>query len=387
MALLNNTIQDYAWGSRVYLAGLRGEEASSKPEAELWMGAHPKAPSRIGDIPLDQVIRQDPEGVLGPKIVARFGAQLPFLFKLLAAAQPLSIQAHPNLEQAREGFARENEAGIPIDAPHRNYRDPNHKPEIICALTEFWGLNGFRAPGEIIQLFAGVEHEQAALLRDDLRRRGDEALRDVMKRLWELPLDEKKQLVQTVLAAAAAGRVPEPERSWLEKVNTFYPGDVGVLGVLLLNLVHLQPGQAMFCEAGILHAYLEGLGVELMANSDNVLRGGLTSKHVDIPELMRVLHFQSRQVAVLTPDENGYYPSSVEEFRLRKLNIEGAAVYTPDRAASILVCTEGRFELVTEAPFVSLQLGPSASVFCCASSPPVRIEGTGVLYAAEVNLP
>jgi mannose-6-phosphate isomerase len=290
MYRLNNRLQYYDWGSHTAIQSLLGRDAD-KPVAEMWMGAHSSAPSivqqRDGDVKLDTLIASDPPAMLGPVVAERFANHLPFLYKLLAADKCLSLQAHPNSEQAQAGFARENNLGIPIDAPHRNYRDNNHKPEILCAISEFWGLNGFRPLDDMMALLHNVKlpaiADELAMLQ---ATPSQDALRHVFGRILRLNTDRRHALVQDLVTAAAKRQHERSEFEWILRINQDYPDDPGILCVLLLNLIHLQPGQAMYSEAGNLHAYLHGFGVELMANSDNVLRGGLTTKHVDPDELL-----------------------------------------------------------------------------------------------------
>ena len=280
IGLLKNTIQEYAWGSRSAIPELLGQSVpADKPQAELWMGAHPKAPSQVffDGIwrSLPEVIQESPEETLGQKVAARFSNELPFLFKVLAAAKPLSIQAHPNKEQAWQGFARENELGIPFDAPHRNYRDDNHKPEIICALTPFWALNGFRRIEETLSLLEEAKIAGLAEIVSFLRSHSN---RDGLKKFFNhlMTMDSGKQgkIVEQAVNFAEKQTPEKPSWTWMIKLNEAYPGDIGVLSPLFLNLVRLEPQQAMYLPAGELHGYLEGVGIELMANSDNVLRGG-----------------------------------------------------------------------------------------------------------------
>ena len=282
IALLRNGIRDYSWGSRTAVAELLGRPVpSDRPEAELWIGAHPSLPSAamIGGEPrpLDGVIGDDPVAALGPAAARRFDNRLPFLLKYLAAAEPLSIQAHPNLDQAREGFDREEQEGIPIDAAHRNYRDRNHKPEITLAITPFWALTRFRRPEQIIRLTRRVESRELAALAAGLAGRGEAGLKLLFESLMTAPAERQAKIVRAVVLAArvAVGREdPDPVWQWILQLQEAYPDDVGVACPLLLNLVRLDPGEALFTGPGELHAYLDGVGIELMANSDNVLRGG-----------------------------------------------------------------------------------------------------------------
>lgn len=359
MDLLDNPVRPYAWGSRTVIADLLGEPSpSAHPQAELWLGAHPADPSRIVHAGghrsslLDEVAA-DPEGALGADRAEKWRERLPFLLKVLAADEPLSLQAHPSAAQAAEGFARENAAGIPVDAPDRNYRDASHKPELICALTRFHALVGFREPPATVELLRALDvpvlgpHVELLAAQPDA-----DGLRALFTTWITLPQSMLDVLVPAVqegcvrLAADAGSPWVTEARSVLE-LSERYPGDAGVLAALLLNRVTLEPGEALFLPAGVLHAYLAGAGVEIMANSDNVLRGGLTPKHVDVPELVRVLNFAAAPPPVLRGIQDGpwlCYDTPAEEFRLRRW--EGPAsdepLPVPDGSARILLCTAGR---------------------------------------------
>ncbi|RMH76263.1 MAG: mannose-6-phosphate isomerase, class I, partial [Actinomyces sp.] len=293
VAALDGVVRHYDWGSPEAIPRLCGLAPDGRPWAELWLGAHPSAPAAVGPgrTPLDRLVAADPQGQLGPVVAERFGT-LPFLLKVLAAARPLSLQAHPTLDQARRGFAREEAAGIPVDAPHRSYRDRSHKPELICALTTFDALCGFRHPVRTLalldELATGALDPVRAALADSPDAVG---LSRVLRHLLELDAAEAATLVESVVAACAAADGSEfaRERRTALRLAELYPGDAGVVTSLLLNRVTLRPGQALFLGAGNLHAYLGGVGVEIMANSDNVLRGGLTTKHVDVPALLEVV--------------------------------------------------------------------------------------------------
>lgn len=325
MLRLINKIQNYAWGSLDALPSLLGQPPDGQPQAELWLGAHESAPSLAGGKPLDAVISAAPERLLGAQVAARFGGRLPFLLKVLAAAQPLSLQAHPSQAQAREGFAKENASAIPLRAPHRNYKDPHHKPELICALTEFHALCGFRKVEDSVRLLRGLGVDTTKLEREGLRA----FFTHVMK---------------TRVSLTKVRRVEgfERECALAEQLLAAYPGDPGLIGALLLNYVVLQPGEALFLTAGNLHAYVRGTGIELMASSDNVLRGGLTPKHVDVPELLRVLDFTDGPVRVWRDD----YAAPVDDFRLSRLQVDGEVTLPP--AAQILLVISGSVTLAGE---------------------------------------
>ncbi|MBW2026968.1 MAG: mannose-6-phosphate isomerase, class I [Deltaproteobacteria bacterium] len=279
ISLLRNPIQHYAWGSKTAIPKLLNiPNPERNPMAELWMGAHPKAPSQVCVdgrwISLIDVIASSPESVLGSEVARRFDSQLPFLFKILAAAEPLSIQVHPNKQQAIEGFTKENELGISLDAPYRNYRDDNHKPELLCALTPFEALKGFRPVGEALALMETIAVPELSPLVDGLRNHPDmDGLKRFFRILMKMGKSEQARMVSRVVERAKEKARERRELYWVMELGKKYPGDVGVLSPLFLNLIYLEPGQAMFLPAGELHAYLGGTGLEIMANSDNVLRG------------------------------------------------------------------------------------------------------------------
>jgi len=393
---LQNSVMPYAWGSRTAIADLTGRPVPSpQPEAELWMGAHPKAPSQVicdgHTVSLRDWIAQAPEAILGENVIRRFGNQLPFLFKVLAAAEPLSIQAHPNMAQARTGYERENRAGIPLDAPQRNYRDGNHKPEILCALTEFWGVNGFRAIDDLRRQLKRYCPDTLALFFDELdRTRPEKTLRHLFARMLELQGQTKKNTIAEALDRAGTAWPEDPISRWVLKLSKAYPGDIGILAPIILNLVGLAPGQAMYLPAGQLHAYLEGVGIELMANSDNVLRGGLTPKHIDRDELMEVLCFQSSDPGVMraqpsSPTE-ACFLTSAAEFALVKLTINAGCRHEalPDRNIEILIVFDGRatLEVVDTGEEFPLHRGDSLLIPAAAAA--YRISGQAEIYKATV---
>lgn len=388
MDRLTNTIRPYAWGSTTAIPGLLGVAPTGEPQAEMWMGAHPGAPSRLdrgaGETSLPDVIAADPEGELGAATVRKFGPALPFLLKLLAAGAPLSLQVHPDLAQARAGFEDEERRGVPADAPHRNYKDANHKPELVCALTPFDGLCGFRPPLEAADLLEGLGVNSLKPYVDLLRAHPEEAaLREVLTAVLTA---DRAEMARTVTdAAAAAERLGGPYAPYAALVHD-YPGDPGVIAAMLLNHVRLQPGEAMFLGAGIPHAYLDGLGVEIMANSDNVLRCGLTPKHVDVPELLKVVLFEPGDPALLRPEGNGeeVYETPIDEFRLSRFVLApaGAPRPVPDTTPQILLCTAGA-PTARSPKSGELALTPGESVFVPAGEK-VELSGSGTVFRATV---
>ncbi|MFE4817079.1 mannose-6-phosphate isomerase, class I [Streptomyces sp. NPDC056704] len=381
MDRLGNTVRPYAWGSTTAIPRLLGVEPTGEPQAEMWMGAHPGAPSRTARGPLDEVIAEDPEKELGRAAVAKFGPRLPFLLKILAAGAPLSLQVHPNLEQAKEGYEDEELRGVPISASHRNYKDANHKPELICALTEFDGLCGFRNPDETAELLAGLDVDSLKPYVDLLHAHPeDAALREVLTAVLSADPDDMAHTVTEVAAACAhLGGAYAPYAD----LAHHYPGDPGVIAAMLLNYVQLQPGEALFLGAGVPHAYLNGLGVEIMANSDNVLRCGLTPKHVDVPELLRVVRFEAGDPGVLrpeaSPDGEEVYATPIDEFRLSRYALaEGAAPHDLTRdTPQILLCTSGSVRADGNT------LAPGESVFVPAGEK-AEVFGSGTIFRATV---
>jgi len=399
MDLLDNVIQPYAWGSRTALAELLGQPTPSATcQAELWMGAHPGAPSRVRrgaeGRSLLELIRAAPERELGGVVARRFGGELPFLFKVLAAESPLSLQTHPSLAQAREGYARENSLGLALGAPHRNYKDPNHKPELTCALTPFDALCGFRRADETLALFDSLGLESLAPLLAPLRQSPDaHGVARMFEALMTWPRERRGALVAEVLEACAVGARREgrfrEELRQAVRLGELYPGDPGVVGALMLNLVRLQPGEAIYLPAGNLHAYLGGVAVELMANSDNVLRGGCTPKHVDVPELLRVLDFQCGPVRTLVAapgqDSESVYPTPTEEFRLSRFELRPGLAPCPERRGpEILLCAKGSARLSLAGETIALPRG--SSVFVSAADGAYTLEGEGLVFRATSGL-
>jgi len=376
---LVNPVRPYAWGSRTVLAALQGRPVPSPaPEAELWIGAHPADPSTVtrpdGPLSLAALVEADPAGTLGEPVARRFGARLPFLLKLLAAAEPLSLQAHPDAERARERHA----AGDP------NYVDPYHKPELLVAVSEFEALCGFREPA----LAAGLLDALAVPRLDPIvarLRAGD--LRAAAAGLLGWPEQERSDLVKAV--ATAAGPLTGDEGyGVVGRLAGHYPDDVGVVVSLLLNHVRLRPGEAIWMPAGNLHAYLCGSGVEVMATSDNVLRGGLTPKRVDVPELLRVLRFTPLTDPLVRPGAVApgvvSWPARAAEFRLFRADLGGdvPAVELRLDGPRTVFCLDGDV-VADDGSAVALPAG--AAAFGRAGRP-LRLTGTGTAFIATTNL-
>ena len=392
---LGNPIREYAWGSRSAIAELLGQPAPSpRPQAEIWMGAHPKDPSRArcrGDwVLLPDLMREDPVGFLGEPVAARFDGELPFLFKVLAAAQPLSIQAHPDREQAREGFERETAAGIALGARERNYPDPHPKPELICALSPFSALCGFRPIHEIALAFRELQVDAFATEVESLEREGDsKALERFFSAVWNAAAGRIERAIDQVVTNAER-RSEDPATRWMNAIAALYPGDAGVLAPLFLNLVVLAPGEAMYLGAGELHSYLEGFGIEIMGNSDNVLRGGLTAKHVDVSELCRVLRFEPREAEILLPREisagEQVFETPAAEFELAALSVKKGRPWrsASSRGVEILLAIEGEMTITDRGVGESFAMPRGASVLIPNSVECYELAGAGVVYRAGV---
>ncbi|MER1974686.1 mannose-6-phosphate isomerase [Pseudocitrobacter faecalis] len=384
MQKLINSVQNYAWGSKSALTELYGiANPDNLPMAELWMGAHPKSSSKITDNQgtvrsLRDVIDADKATLLGREVAERFG-ELPFLFKVLCAAQPLSIQVHPNKRASEIGFAKENAAGIAMDAPERNYKDPNHKPELVFALTPFLAMNAFREFNEIVSLLQPVAGAHTAIAHF-LEQPNGTRLSELFASLLNMQGEEKARAL-AILRSALASQQGEPWQT-IRVISEFYPDDSGLFSPLLLNVVKLKPGEAMFLFAETPHAYLQGTALEVMANSDNVLRAGLTPKYIDIPELVANVKFEAKPAAELLtqPVKNGPeldFPIPVDDFAfsLHDLNSQPTAI--AQQSAAILFCLEG--EALISKGGESLHLKPGESAFISAAESPIQVSGNGKL--------
>ncbi|EOY5458379.1 mannose-6-phosphate isomerase [Cronobacter turicensis] len=384
MQKLINSVQNYAWGSKTALTELYGVASpEGLPMAELWMGAHPKSSSKIQDDQgrtraLREVIDADKTALLGALVAERFG-ELPFLFKVLCADQPLSIQVHPNKQASEEGFARENAAGIPLDAAERNYKDPNHKPELVFALTPFLAMNAFREFSEIVSLLQPVAGAHTAIAHF-LAEPNADRLRDLFAGLLNMQGEEKSRAL-AVLKSTVASQQGEPWDT-IRFIAQFYPDDSGLFSPLLLNVVKLNPGEAMFLFAETPHAYLQGVALEVMANSDNVLRAGLTPKYIDIPELVANVKFVAKPAAQLLtqPEKDGAaleFPIPVEDFAFSLHDLQSQPQRLAQESAAILFCVEG--EAVLSKGDERLTLKPGESAFVAANESPVNVSGVGRL--------
>jgi mannose-6-phosphate isomerase len=387
MERLTGVIQPYAWGSRTAIPEFLGVEPTGEPQAELWFGAHPLAPSAVDGEPLDKLVAHDPVRVVGRASVEAFGPRLPFLLKIIAAAQPLSLQAHPSREQAAAGYAREQAAGVPRDAPQRTYRDGWPKPELLCAFVETDALCGFREPAATYQMFEKLAVDRALTLvaaLADADVPAAERLRVAFSRLLRLTPDERS-VISELAQAAEAIQEPDDIASFARtasELNTYHPGDPGVLAALLMNRITLQPGDALFMPSGNLHAYLSGGGVEIMANSDNVMRGGLTPKYVNVDELLAVLDFTPGLRGLITPLEESpgvwRYPTPAPEFTLWRLEPHAESAAVPAAGSGrILLVTDG--ELTAMSTTTRLDLGRGEAALLSAGEE-AAVTGRGTAF-------
>lgn len=396
IGLLKNIVKEYSWGSYTAIPRLLGKRPPyDKPQAELWMGAHPSGSSMIktesGWKSLSDLIKKYPDEILGKDCVKKYGAELPFLFKILAASQPLSIQAHPNRTQAKEGFRRENSQGIPPDSFSRSYKDENHKPELVCALTDFEALCGFRKISDIIFFFKKACPETLGRATAGLKKSPDPSgLRRFISGLMKMNGDRKKRIISEAAKNAARLAPDEPAFGRTTQLIESHPDDIGALSPFYLNLVRLSPGQAIFLPARQLHAYLEGAALELMAGSDNVIRGGLTQKHIDPGELFKIMNFRSHRVNIILPEKkrNEYiYKTPAREFALSMISIDGRRGYAGSRRrnAEIILCAEGK-AVITCMKGERLNVSRGKSFIVPASAKDYRIDGNATLYKAQIPL-
>jgi len=398
---LKNNVKNYDWGSADWIPELlRQKNTGHIPYAELWMGVNPSAPSRA-ELPngekgplLSDLINRDKVTFLGIETAQKYGT-LPFLFKVLAAEKPLSIQAHPNLRQARDGFEKENLKGIPLDAPNRNYKDPCDKPEIICALGSFGALCGFRDVREICFLFEILSMECEGILKQGfekliftLKRQDGNPLKDFLSSLFSMNSEWLE-----ILCPFLKKQQEHLERDFQEYKNEwelcvylseFFPRDHGILAPLYLNIVELAQGEAMYIPAGVLHSYIRGMGIELMANSDNVLRGGLSSKHIDAAELFSILEFSEFKPDIMKlPDPVPFrftYPAPIGDFSLSVIHGLGTAISYNEAGPSILIVTAGHLTINQSIP-----LDTGESVFI-PSLKSLEFSGTFTAYLASVKI-
>ena len=380
---LQNKIKHYEWGSLNLIPQFIGEENSKGvPYAELWIGTNKGAPSKVYGKTLHCKM-VDLEEISG---------ELPFLFKLLAVEKPLSIQVHPNKTQAEEGFKREEEAGLPLQSPARNYKDPNHKPEILCAVSPFTLMAGFRKPEEIqksLEELITMIPQIKEIITPLLHSLKNCPLHDFFRILFnfsEIELEYITNLINekviiTEIGVGEHGKVISVYQ-WklMKKLAALYPKEIGILSPIFMNLITLKPGQSIFVPAGLLHCYISGFGVELMANSDNVLRCGLTPKYVDIPEVLKIVDFNPHKLPVSSPDNSSWYCYShpCKEFTLAFMRCDGSEKLFPEKGPAICIVTEG--ELLADG----IKIKKGESFFIPKEAESLSFSGNFSLFAALV---
>ncbi|WP_277209690.1 mannose-6-phosphate isomerase, class I [Isoptericola croceus] len=394
---LDNPLRRYDWGSPTRIPTLLGTAPDGRPVAELWLGAHPSAPSRTAGVPLHELVRSEPVAMLGRRVSDRFGPRLPYLLKVLAADRALSLQVHPRAHLARAGFNRENRLGIAPGSPERSFHDDQHKPEMVVALTEFDGLAGFRTPRTALDLLAGLDGPLVAQVRAALEAdRSPTGMRSAFTHLLAARTSSHcphavATTVEAVRERLAAGSPSARADATVLALADQHPGDPGALASLLLNRVTLDPGEALFLPPGEVHAYLSGLAVEVMASSDNVLRAGLTTKRVDSEALLACASFAPRPPAVPERTTSGThgtvhtYRAPVTEFALTLADLDGTvAVDLPGAGPRVVLCLGGKVELHASAVAEPSALPRGASVFVPHDAGSLRVSGAGHVVCAWV---
>lgn len=411
MFRLGGVPRHYAWGSTTAIPELLGVPAGDEPIAELWFGAHASSPSPVGHAgaTLADLLAEDPESQLGADVIARFGEGLPYLLKILAAEQPLSLQVHPNREQARVGFAVEQAAGVPLDAPERCYRDANHKPEVWFALGPVEALCGFRAPRRAAELFEGLEaplaRSIARMLREDPSPSGVRTVFTALLSTQTRPDAEAVSAVARACQARLDNSSPSPRADGnVVLLEREHPGDPGVVASLLLNPVSLQPGESVFIPAGGVHALLHGTVVELQASSDNVLRAGLTPKHVDVHALLSTVDYVAAPPIRIAPEilhgSTRVFYAPVDDFELSVTTLgeaersaddgaaaapaadDGAWQPVPGRGPRIVLCLDGEVAVRSQRESITLRRGQA--LFAGAVEGPLTVRGHGTIVQADV---
>lgn len=395
MERLTGARQSYDWGSLTAIPELLGVEPDGRPWAEQWFGAHSGGPARLPDgSGLPEYLASAPERYLGDDVVRRFGRQLPYLLKVIAPNRALSLQVHPSLAQAAEGFELENLRGIPLDSAVRSYKDANHKPEMVLALTPFETVAGFRAPRRAAEVLSGLESDLARRVRRTLRLNPTrfgirQAFTELVAADTRPGEREIADLVEEISSRLERGASPSPrvDANAVEMARAF-PGDPGVPAALLLNPVSLKPGEALFVPAGSVHAYISGLGVEIMANSDNVLRAGLTTKHVDVPAMLACVDYVAAPPVRPAPEylsraTRAYY-APVDDFELLVTSVvpQDGRLAVPGRGPRILLATEGTTTITT--PSGQAELVRGQALFVGADERTLDISGAGTVVQADV---
>ncbi len=380
MRKISPSLQDYDWGSNSFIQELLSIN-NAGVLAEAWYGAHPKAPSLTDSTNLLKLIEKDPEYWLGSA-----AKQMPFLLKILAANQALSIQVHPNKDQAEQGFAEENEKGIALSDPHRSFRDDNHKPELMMALTDFYALCGFREYTQIVDIFRTLNLAQLFTSFESFAKKlSPQSFSELYLQVIQYP--DPKKLNDALLKLPEKGEYAHLI-SWVKKLNEIYPGDTAIISPLLMNLIKLRPYEAIYLDAGVIHAYLEGSGIEIMASGDNVLRAGLTSKHIDIPKLCEIMTFAPYMPDIQTaPRDDDYlhgYQSEADDFKLYHLKLSGEYKALDIEGIKIVLCLSGELKLSSDEDELLLSRGESAVI--SASRTELSISGKGSAVLASPGL-
>lgn len=388
MYKMENQVQKYEWGTKDFISSLLGlKKQDDSPWAELWMGAHSKAPSFLPylNLTLDKAIKLNPQAFLSKEVADKYNNNLPYLFKVLSSRKPLSIQAHPNLEQAKAGYQKENDLGIDLSDFTRNYKDDNHKPELICALTEFHAMCGFRPAEEIVELFSDLGlttiFENFASFQN---KQDSESWSVLFKEILNASVEKKQQCLEHTIKNIHLLK-DKYTKDWLAKLFDIYPNDIGAISPLFLNTFKLEPGQAVYLQAGFLHAYLQGTGIEIMANSDNVLRGGLTPKNIDVAELTSILQWKMEKAKIQTypPKENLIeYKIASQEFSLKRLNLQGEYKLLNSRPTIILIIS-GQVEVKCNGETKEINQGQS--IFITAQAEEIKLKGQALLFIASTN--
>ena len=397
---LHGKVQHYAWGGTAYIPELLGlENPERKPFAEYWMGAHDNGAAGLeaGEepaIPLNEYIRRHPEASLGSYTTGRFG-RMPYLLKILDVKDMLSIQVHPTKRNAELEFAAENKKGVPLNAAERNYKDDNHKPELMLALSEFWLLHGFKPQEELTEVLLAVP--ELSFLGPVFRRKG---YQELYKTVMEMPQAKVNTILQPLLDRIVPlykeGVLKKSEEHfWAARAALTYnePGrvDRGIFSIYFFNLLNMHQGEAIFQDAGLPHAYLEGQNVEIMANSDNVLRGGLTPKHVDVPELLKHVRFEATHPRIIAEDYGpgriAVYHTPAPDFELSKLSLmEGESVMIRAHSVEVYIVLEGKVGVIEQdgagAPF-GRKRGEAFIAFHQAKFE-LKAQGDAVVYRASV---
>ena len=395
MERLDGARQSYDWGSTTAIPEMLGLEPDGAPWAEQWYGAHPAGPTRLADgRTLAALLASDPDRFLGEDIMRRFGLQLPFLLKIIAPDRALSLQVHPSLEQAVRGFERENAADVAPDSPVRSFKDSNHKPEMVLALTRFEAVAGFRAPRRAAEVLGGLDSPLARRMRRTLRLNPTrfgirQAFTELVCADTRPEASEMAELVAEISRRLAEGRSPSRrvDANVVEMARAF-PHDPGIAAALLLNPVTLRRGEALFVPAGSVHAYISGLGVEIMASSDNVLRAGLTTKHVDVPAMLACVDYVAAPPVRPAPEylsraTRAYY-APVDDFELLVTTVvpQDGRVPVPGRGPRILLGLEGTTTVTT--PAGSAELTRGRALFVGADERTLAVEGEGEFVQADV---